>query len=81
MTSPTAVRPFTYTATALSDDDPQNDSDLFINDAFPVGEDNDDDDDDLSLDGLEENDDNPPLYTGIVLCVVSSSMQWMLEIP
>lgn len=50
----------------LSDDDPQH---LFINDEFPVGE----DDDDLSLDGLEEDDNNPPpYYTGILLCVVSS---------
>ena len=78
---PTAVRSV-YTTSALSGDDPQLDSDLFINEEFPVG--GDDDDDDLSLDGLEPegNDEGPPpYYTGIVLCVVSSRMQWMLEIP
>ena len=74
---PNTARPLSsYTATALSDNDPQLDTDPFINDEFPVNE----DDDDLSLDGLElENDDNPP-YTGIALCVVSSCMQWMSEI-
>ena len=68
-----ASAPSSYTATALGDDDPQLDIDsLFINDES--------EDDDLSLDGLEENDANPPppYYTG-PLCVVSSSLQWIFE--
>jgi hypothetical protein len=72
--------PTSYTAIALSDDDPQLDiGDLFINDEFPIIDDN-EDDDDLSLDGLEEVDNPPPYYTG-TLCVVSSSVQWICEIP
>ena len=79
-----ASAPISYTAKALSlsDDDPQLDiGDLFINDEFPIidNEDN-DDDDDLSLDGLEEVDNPPPYYTG-TLCVVSCSLLWICEIP
>ena len=62
-----ASAPTYYTATALSDDDGS-----LINE----------DDDDLSLDGLEENDDNLPLYYTGILCVVSNRrMHWMSEIP
>ena len=65
-----ASAPTSYTATALSDNDLQL-ADLFINDELesPNSIDN-EDDDDLSLDGLEDNDDNG------ILCVVSSRMQW-----
>ena len=75
-----ASAPTSYTATALSDDDPQLDiAGLVINDEFPII-DNEDDDDDLSLDGLEENDDSPPSYYTGNLCVVSSLLQWISEI-
>lgn len=61
-----ASAPTFYTATALSDDD----TNFSTNDESLINE----DDDDLSLDGLEENDDNSlPYHTGI-LCVVSSRM-------
>ena len=71
MASPVAGRP-PYTTTSLSDDDLQHDSDSFINDRFPVDE----DDDDLSIGSLEENDDGPPsYYAGSALCVVSSRIQ------
>ena len=76
-----ASAPISYTATALSDDDPQLDiGGDFINDEFPIIDN--EEDDDLSLDGLEENDDNspPPYYTG-TLCVVSSRVQWIFGIP
>jgi hypothetical protein len=76
--NPSAVRSLSsYTATALSLSD-EPDTDPFIDDEFPIDE----DDDDLSLDGLEvENDDNPPpQYTSTALCIVSSHMQWMFEI-
>ena len=65
-----ASAPTSYTATALSDNDLQL-AGLFINDELesPNSIDN-EDDDDLSLDGLEDNDDNG------ILCVVSSRMQW-----
>ena len=72
-----ASAPTSYTATALSNDDPQLDIDLSINDEFTHIE---DDDDDLSLDGLEENDDNPPSYYTGILCTVSNRMQWRSEI-
>jgi hypothetical protein len=65
--SPSA--PTSFAATVLSDF-----ANLSINDESPTGIDN-EDDDDLSLDGLEENDDNG------IFCVVSSRMQWMFEIP
>ena len=72
-----ASAPTSYTAKALSDDDPQLDiGDLFINDEFPIIDN--EDDDDLSLDGLEEVDNPPPYYTG-TLCVVSSSVLWICE--
>ena len=72
-----ASAPTFYTATALSDDDPQLDTNLSINDEFLINE-----DDDLSLDGLEENSGNPPPpYESGILCVVSSRMQWVSEIP
>lgn len=72
-----ASAPPSYTAIALSDDDPQLDADLSINnDDFTHIE----DDDDLSLDGLEENDNNPLSYYTGILCTVSSRMQWRFEI-
>ena len=72
-----ASAPTSYTATALSDDDLQLDiGGLFINDEVPIIDS--EEDDDLSLDGLEDNDDNsPPPYSGILLCVVSSRVQWI----
>ena len=71
-----ASAPTSYTATALSDDDPQLDIDsLFINDEFPIIDN--EEDDDLSLDGLEENDDNPPPYYTGTLCVVSSRVLYI----
>ena len=74
-----ASAPTSYTATALSDGDPELDiGGLLINDGFPIIDN--EDDDDLSLDGLEEIDDNPPHYTG-TLCVVSSTVQWIFEKP
>ena len=76
-----ASAPTSYTATALSDDDSQLDTGLFINDEVPITDNEDDDDDDLSLDGLEENDDNPPPYYNGTLCVVSSRVQWISIIP
>ena len=50
-------------------------------DRFPII-DNEEDDDDLSLDhGLEEVDNSPPYSGPGTLCVVSSSVQWICEIP